>query len=439
MWTILRWDYQIVELEFNEHCNEKLLNSFYAERCLEKDQIVSEANAISIFNHKSFMYFEAEYILQQGSRYFTDVVDKLCDKRIDDKWYYFSPTKEAYIENVGLSEEVTAYANDINNNNISLHEIERDKITISPFFFNVLKKNYELNDKEKSEEIKILNYMTELFSLFVLAEKTTLEQDLDGCTIAFIFEIRTKGSEKKVFKVTWADWDFFKQEYFFDSYRWIRENDKILINNDVKLEIVRGEISRGKSFSVNKDSVSKYRTILNRIINNETKEYFEQQNKLKEEYIELNKMKLESSRQLRNKLLGLITTISVAFYGLVYKNDGTLNISAPNDGLALLFLCAAATVAFFFLVQIIELWDRKKMYLELKNIYVDKLNFDREDYDSTVHEPDIFDLWKDFLIALSFFILLILLMRYFLGGVEEVKIFFKQYFKIILWEIKRIV
>ncbi|MEQ7200549.1 hypothetical protein [Enterococcus avium] len=152
-------------------------------------------------------------------------------------------------------------------------------------------------------------------------------------------------------------------------------------------------------------------SILNRIIINETKEYFEQQNKLKDELILYKKMEMEANNALMKSLLGLITTVGVAYYSKVILVK-QFDFTSKNKGIAVIFIFALVAILFFTFVFTVNFIERKNYYDSLRNIYLNKFAFSKEDFESFLDKPALIKGKKIYWITLIIFTIVIISLIY---------------------------
>lgn len=354
---------------------------------------------LEIFNNKNLLFFEEQFILSPNVEFETFLV-KFAEKDFS-KLRFFDCEDAQFVtlsDNLQIEKEILF--DTLESNNIILDGIVEERLVIPPSFFYEIKQQLDIS---KEEEIKSLDYLSELFALFMIADKSKVK--IENEETSFEFTIFCKNKENHTLTIRWRDWEYFKGVGFYNCYNWIlcknRENFKI----PTLLKVVREYFENLSSIKDIEDTTTSLDSILNRIILNETKDYFEQQNKLKDEFITYKKMDMDSNRVLMRSLLGLISTIGVAYYGKVILIQD-FHFTDKNNGLGVIFILTWFAILFFSFSYILSFLDRKKYYEALKMIYISKFAFSEKDFEHFLHKPTLIkEHWIYWITLLVFFLL----------------------------------
>lgn len=374
-------------------------------------------NELEIFNLKETLFLEKDYILCNIPE-FDDFLKKYSVKSSSDL-KYFSQEKQKLISVASdLMAAKKKYSEILDNNNLITNGIIEEQIIIPPTLFYELKIFYDTYERN---EIEVFNFLAELFSLFAIADKSKIT--IEDETTYFNFTIFCDNKENHFIKVPWGEWDYFKNNIFYNCYDWILLKSEESFKLSTILNVVRQYIGSLGNFEASEELITSLDSILNRIIKNETKEYFEQQNKLKDEFIGYNKMEIETRSRLMKSLLGLITTVGIAYYGKIITIEN-FKFTDKNQGLSLIFVFGLIAVVFFGFTFIIEYYERKKYYSSLKNIYVKKFAFSEKDFESFLVKPSLFKKqWVYWITLLAFFFVIVSMIYLYSQSFE---IFFKS-------------
>lgn len=388
-------------LKLNQEIKDELINTLSLSD-LDYDYDNGE---LEIYNNKHILFLEEQFI-ESPDLEFEDLLKKYVDKDYSNL-NFFSKEKSSLFK---MPEKVITdkqnYNSIIEGNNIVTDGIVENRILIPPSFFYELNKMYELNEGKSR---KPLNYLSELFSLFIIADKSKISIETDDTY--FEFTIFCEKKDNHILKVSWKDWTFFANDVFYKCYQWILDRSIESFKTSTLLKVVRQYFENISNLKKVEDLTASLDSILNRIIINETKEYFEQQNKLKDELILYKKMEMEANNTLMKSLLGLITTVGVAYYSKVILVK-QFDFTSKNNGLAVIFIFALVAIIFFTFIFIVNFIERKNYYDSLKKIYLNKFAFSKEDFESFLEKPTLIKGKKIYWITLFIFIVITISLIY---------------------------
>ena len=394
------------------------------------DSINFANGTLSVFagDVKKVFFLEEYYISHEPK--FSNVLERLSVKDFNLDFQYFSVQTESLIDigSIYNFEEEKIYKKLVENNILSHDGIRQDYLYLSPYIFEKLLESIKKYEEKEyhTQFIDVLTYMRELFSLLAISEKTTYRNNKGEQSFTFQFFHDSKGVISKEFY--WGEWDSLSSTNYFSLYKWIRQNVEKNSNEDnynrnlklVKL-IVQDYIRNINKIEVNKDTTNELDSILSRVRNNQTKTYFEQQNKLKDEIIGLSHDEMQSKKRIQNHLLGILTTTSVGFYSQFFNDNLNIqsieSLKGPNFALSLVFLFSTIAIAFIMISLFNEIKERINHYEKIRNIYTDYLFFDREDFESKVSKPRVWSDYKFYWIVLILVLIISVFLMVYYGHI----------------------
>ncbi|WP_429966979.1 hypothetical protein [Enterococcus sp. AZ173] len=360
---------------------------------------------LEIYNNKHILFLEEQFI-ESTHLEFEDLLKKYVDKDYSNLKFFSKKKSSLFKMPKKIITDKQNYNSIIEGNNIVTDGIVENRILIPPSFFYELNKMYELHEEESR---KPLNYLSELFSLFIIADKSKISIETEDTY--FEFTIFCEKKDNHILKVSWKDWTYFTNDAFYKCYQWILDRSIESFKTSTLLKVVRQYFENVSNLKKVEDLTASLDSILNRIIINETKEYFEQQNKLKDELILYKKMEMEANNALMKSLLGLITTVGVAYYSKVILVK-QFDFTSKNKGIAVIFIFALVAILFFTFVFTVNFIERKNYYDSLRNIYLNKFAFSKEDFESFLDKPALIKGKKIYWITLFIFTIVIISLIY---------------------------
>lgn len=341
-----------------------------------KDPEYSKKNGeMTIFNSDDILIDEALYISKQ--RHFGVAATRIQKKVSADNLLQFTPSTNDF-EVVPKRDEkfVNAVLDQIRKNNINS---DSDNIV-----FEIPADFFDLILPITTESQKILNYMKELFSLILLSDSVNLEEN------TFIFRVENSENESSEKKITWKEWDSLDGSNYYEAYSWLKLKHTENYGMSTLIKVIRQVLGKSENLQLENNITSKFESMLNIIISEQSEVYFDQQNKLKEEFLNLNKAEIDSNNKLFSKLLGLIVSVGAAIYGVLIKNlnaDNKIEILKPNNIIGISFCIALLAILFFFFTYFVDIHQRRKLYIKLKKFYVNQLQYSKADFENSVEEP----------------------------------------------------
>ncbi|MEN2277887.1 hypothetical protein AAH973_08945 [Enterococcus faecalis] len=391
----------------NKENKDKMISLF--ELTEQEYEYVLSSNELKIYNVSNKLFLEKEFIVSDKLD-FEQFLTRYSDKNLSEIQCFYMENAIFKPVSRKLEEERELYSKILDENNIVMDGISEDKIFLPPSLFSEIKMacGYEKDDLNSA-----LNYLSELFSLFMIADKSRIKIDDDE--VYFEFSIFCENNDNHILNVLWRDWSCFNTSVFYQCYEWILIKSSENFKEKTLLQVVKQYLGNLSSMENLEDITNSLDSILNRIIQNETHEYFLQQNKLKDEFIVYKKMDMESNNTLMKSLLGLITTIGLAYYGKVITMEN-FRFNEKNENLAIIFIFGLIAIVFFCISYLLNYVERKEYYKSLKDIYTKKFVFSEKDFEDTLKEPTIFKgHYKYWITLLCFFVTMIFAIFFYLG------------------------
>ncbi|MBZ1524028.1 hypothetical protein J3336_11440, partial [Leuconostoc mesenteroides] len=186
-----------------------------------------------------------------------------------------------------FSKEVELYHKIIDENNIN--GLQKNDLMISVSHF----EKYEKSPKVKS--------IQSIYILLFLSSMT------EYCDNKFNFKIKISDKEFEQ-QIVFSETNNFD---LFPIYSWIISSKE---NVQTRLRIVRELIVRKKNFDLINNDLDSAKSAFNRIIAEETDDYFTQVNILKDDFMKLSERQRKSYQSLHLKFLGWGSSIALFIY-----------------------------------------------------------------------------------------------------------------------------
>lgn len=391
MEPIGKWNGTSFELD-NVSVNFQLINLLKGKKIGEE-----ESEKYIIYNDANLFFFESEFICQESL--FSNIMDKFYIKNYSGTLFYYH--EGGFEELAGNPDEIETYSKIIQENNIS--GIDRSKLKIS---VNALEKIL-ISNKDR--------FVETIYILIFLANKTKR----DGNNFIFEFE-----DGEKIFLRS-ISFENSEDVNLFQLYDWIVNDTEFPNSYKTKLAIIRKIVFNKKSFEDSDDILIEAKSAFNRIISRETDKYFEQVNQLKEDFLSLADTQNKVNRSLHISVFGWLGYLAWTIFDVIRDYPGNnlfhkiINSQSEKVTIVLLILLSALMVIFGAYIK--EIYDNKKTYLDLKDMYKNKLFFDEEDFIRYMKAPKISNLY------LTGFIILAVVLVIRIIGFSKVFEFFATY------------
>lgn len=383
------WKVTSFEIEKNSE-NQNLIELLKKEKIGDDD-----SEKYIIYNQQNLWLFESDFIIQEDS--FANILDKFSSKDYLHKIKYFH---DGIFEDLAASiNEVEIYSKIIEGNNIS--GINRSKLKIS---VNILRKTL-LTGKDK--------FVESLYILIFLANKT----EKNGNKFMFAFEDGEQSFRENIAFEGTKEYDLFV------LYDWVTNDNDYPDSFKTKIAIVRKIIFNRKSFENSDEILIEAKSAFNRIISRETDKYFEQVNQLKEDFLLLAESQNKVNRSLHLSVFGWLGYLAWTIFDVVrsYSGNNLFNkiLFSQSEKISIVLLILFLALVVIFSAHIKEIYDNRKTYMNLKDMYQKKLFFNEEDFVQYMNKPTVSKIY-----VVGFIVLIFILFFRFLGF-SRIILFFK--------------
>lgn len=357
----LLWDGTSLKIDTNNQLFgdfKKLLNDNGIN--LRKEQ-----NIYCLENQKNYFIYEDDFI--ESTRNLNLVVTKLSQKN-------YNENAKIYLVNNNDFRLVESNCKD----KVVYEEILEDNIINGnlrefPISVNVI--NEVLTRKTSKSEL-ILDF----FILVALSTKITYYAE----EIESEFRI-----DDKIYKINLNIDD--DPLHLYALYDWIINNNEYKDSYKVKLQIVRQVIVSKRNIKDINEILEDSKLAYKRIISRKTDDYFEQLNKLKDDFLALSKNANNALRTLNLTFFAWLGSMGVNLLNIITKYDDSNNIipyllfsKGSKKGVVIAMFIIA--LIFIFIAYISEIKSLQKEYEVVKRIYKDKILFEEDSDENSKFE-----------------------------------------------------
>lgn len=364
-------------------------SSSFFEKLEQEGISIRREEEILLENQRNHFIYEDEFIEQ--SKNLNIMISKYKNKEYSDK-------SKRYLSKENKFEKIQCNSDDLNKyqkvckQNVIDGDIREFNISI-----NMLNKIFD--DSQKSRLFLDILIMFALGNrVSYTAEDFEIEFNLDDVHFKEKFNILTS---KPIDLYQLYDWIFNDEEYK-DSYT-------------IKLQIVRQVIIKRRNIIDASNILTDSKLAYTRIISKKTDDYFEQLNRLKDDFLVLSKNENGILRTLNITFFAWLGYLWVEIYRIIVNYDKSdifiylFCSTGAKKGLVILGFTIA--LIFIFFAYAFEMKSLKKTYTVIKKIYKDKILFEddmKEDgrFESSISEPKVGK------IQLGFFLVVLTLLLY---------------------------
>lgn len=337
-----------------------------------------------LFNQTGLLFLEEKYM--DECKRFSKIVDKLKIKTFNSDIIIYENNELKKVED--FSQEVKLFRQVIFENNIN--GLQKKDLCISVKHF------------ERYKKSKKIEYVQSIYILLFLASISEYAEN------SFTFKVKI-GDKELAEQLSFDEIEDFN---LFKFYSWIITSKE---NLQTRLRIVREIIVRKNSFRLSDEDLYSAKSAFNRIIKEETDNYFAQVNMLKDDFLKLSDRQRKSYQSLHLKFLGWGSSIALFIYGEIKDKP------SGNLWKKLLFSKTEKSCIFIiiFLVSLLTIWilfkkemnDNEKEYKKIKLFYTKQLFFDRADFSNFIEVPKVSCLYT-IIFWILFVVLLIRLLSF---------------------------
>lgn len=327
-------------------------------------------------NQKRFFILEDEFIKQSTN--IISIIRKLVEKDFESSVKVYDRNENKFVQIESSSCDKKLYEN-ILSRNIMTGSERNLEISI-----NILN---EVLCKDKSK------LFIDILILFALAHKTTYTAENVKCE--FI-------NDDKHFYI---DLNLLSSEplYLWPLYDWVFNGREYKDSHTLKLKIVRRVILNRKNLDNIEDILIDSKITYRRIISQKTDDYFEELNRLKDDYLILSKNIQGSVRVVNITFFTWLGTLGIEVFkiAMAYEGDELWEYLfwAKDDKIVLLVIISLVALCIIALAYYREFKCLQSEYRTIKNIYKDKIFLQESDvefdkFSDLILEPSISNVEK---------------------------------------------
>ncbi|MDE8166344.1 hypothetical protein PT103_05305 [Erysipelothrix rhusiopathiae] len=204
----------------------------------------------------------------------------------------------------------------------------------------------------------------------------------------------------------------------YPLYNWIINDEEYEGSFEVKLQIVRQVIAIRKDLINIDELLEDCKLSFKRIISKKTNDYFEQINKLKDDFLIMSKSESSALRTLNLTFFAWLGSLGVKLFDIITKYDGDdilvyfLYSSGAKKGIVILLFIIALIL--IFIGYVLEVKSLEKTYVVIKETYKDKILFEKNQeetkFEKMITKPKIGRIQA----VVFIFIIIILSCRFFI-------------------------
>jgi len=367
-----RWEHSACYITNTEE-NKKILEVLKGQ--IEKFEFnFDEQDGYAVYsNEKSnrgILFLESEFIGQQTR--FNDICDKLSKKNFQSTLMLLESEKieDGFVLFDAVS-EFLIYT-DVIKDNIIDGSLQKSKLAVSIKMFQYL---------DSDDKIK---FVQDLYIMFFLSNKSKFKDN------KFEFEI----SNEENFFFNKFDFSSVESLNLYSIYEWIVDCQEYPKAYKVKLKIIRELLIRNRTLDDNERTLKQASIIFERIIANKTKDYFEQVNKLKDDFLIVSESISKSYKTVNAQMFGWLSSIGILIYRqMIDLNDYNyiwrrlfFSNSERIQIVLMMLLLGWLVIMIFFYGNIHQ---NKVEYNRLKEFYTKDLYFTDELFTEHIKEPKI--------------------------------------------------
>ena len=313
-----------------------------------------EQNIYYLENQENYFIYEDDFI--ESTRNLNLVIRKLSQKNYNEN------TKIYLVNNNDFRLVESNYKDKVVYEEILDDNIINGNLREFPISVNVI--NEVLTSKTSKSEL-ILDFLI----LVALSTKITY------CAEEIESEFRI---DDKIYKINLNIDD--DPLHLYALYDWIINNNEYKDSYKVKLQIVRQVIVSKRNIKDINEILEDSKLAYKRIISRKTDDYFEQLNKLKDDFLTLSKNANNALRTLNLTFFTWLGSMGVKLLNIITKYDGNniiqylLFSKGSKKGVVIAMFIIA--LIFIFIAYISEIKSLQKEYEVVKRIYKDNILFE---------------------------------------------------------------
>ncbi len=352
------------ELENNKEFRERLAR--------ENISLVIEENRSLLRNEKNHFIFENDFIEQCTN--ISIISNKLRNKSFADDSKIFNHETCTFNTIKAQPVDLVDYSNIISNNILD-GDLRNFEISI-----NVLNEVLNIGDKSRA--------VLDFFILLALAPKSAYDAEMISVNF-----LASDGTYKFKFDIM-RD----KPLNLYPIYSWIFNEKESASLVDTKLQIVRSTIIKKQTIHDVRGILEDSKLIYNRTISGQTKDYFEQINRLKDDFLVLSNNEQKAMRTLNVTFFAWLGYLGIEILQYISEYNGNNLIrdlffsQGEKPGVVVLMLSIA--LIFIFLGYYYEVSSLRKEHEVIRTIYRDVIllednNGKTQKFDNLIKKPRV--------------------------------------------------
>lgn len=269
---------------------------------------------------------------------------------------------------------------------IDILNVDKSLLNFSPMIFNHIQNELKENNIDVGKE---LNFAIQFLSIIPIADKVYYDKNTK--IFSFIFKDSHK-DKKSIIELKWKEYDKFSNEFFYQSYLWVVSDKNDGKGIDLKRNIVNNYLRNIEDLDIIttltndqvNDIVSHFDDILKMVIEDRTKEYFENKKMMKEEFVGLYSKSDALHSDIVKRILSMIAIIAAGIYGIIFVDGQVFNWTNKNINMAILFIVFLLGEIFITFSFIIDIISFEKYKSKLKEIYGVQLLMNTKEWDAVM-------------------------------------------------------
>lgn len=362
----LQWKVTSLKIPSNEK-HKTIIDAFKNEGISLRNE---SANHI-LENQKNHFIYENEY-LAQSKNILTNIA-KYSEKKYGQETKVYSQINGDFSYVKAESKDMEKYKQVLGNN---ILDGDHREIPISPNILN------EVFDESNQSRV-----FFDIVLLFFLANKCKYDAETiqaEFKTEENIYQVKLNITESTPFLL-------------YNLYDWVINKEEYENSFEVKLQIAREVIAKRKDLANITELLEDCKLSFKRIISRKTNDYFEQLNKLKDDFLIMSKNENSILRTLHLTFFAWLGYLGIELFNIITNYEGSdilsylLYSGGAKKGIVI-FLFAIAFIA-IYIGYVLEIYSLKKTYNVIKEIYKDKILFEtnthENKFEDMISEPKV--------------------------------------------------
>lgn len=349
---LLSWQGTTLKIDLQENLGSDFIKSL-------NNQLINlrrEDNIYFLENQSNYFIYEDEFI--NDSRRLPSIIKKFIQKDYNNLGQIYIASSNGFIDIEADTKDKIIYEKIIKDNNID------GNVRQFPISINVL--NEVLDNKNRKSEL--------IIDFFILAALSTkISYTAENIESEFIIGDKRYRTNFNI------DREPF---YLFPIYDWIINSNEYKDSYKLKLQIVRQVIISKRTLENTNEILEDSKLAYRRIISRKTDDYFEQINKLKDDFLNLSQNENNTLRTLNLTFFAWLGSLGVQLLNIItgYNGSNLLHYLLLSKGSKKGIVAGMFVIAliFIFIAYRSEIKSLQKEYNVLKHIYKDKILFESE-------------------------------------------------------------